>query len=87
MKMKRIVTPQSVEERLAEIDRVILTTSKEGCDLLRNGAPVSEVDVITTFLRDLYNRRDTILFELKKLGITEKEAYKHLRNQEEGGVI
>lgn len=81
--MIRIVTPQSVEERLAEVDRVILTTSKEGCDLLERGAPVSEVDVITSFLRELYSRRDTILFELKKLGITEKEAYRHLRNDSE----
>lgn len=83
--MRRIVTPQSVEERLAEVDRVILTTSKEGCDLLARGAPVSEVDVITNFLRELYSRRDTILFELKKLGITEKEAYRHLRSNLEGG--
>jgi AmiR/NasT family two-component response regulator len=80
------VTPQSVEERLAEVDRVILTTSKDGCELLARGAPVAEVDVITDFLRDLYDRRETILFELKKLGISEKEAYKHLRNKSEGGA-
>lgn len=77
---------QSVEERLHEVDRVILETSQQGCALLKRGAPVSEVDRITEFLRSLYSRRDVILFELKKHGVSEKEAYAHLReNQRVGG--
>lgn len=72
-------TIQSVEERLAEVDRVILNTSQQGCELLRLGAPVSEVDTITEFLRTLYRRRDTILFELNRRGISEKLAYEHIQ--------
>lgn len=72
-------TIQSVEERLAEVDRVILSTSQQGCELLRLGAPVSEVDTITEFLRTLYRRRDTILFELNRRGISEKMAYEHIQ--------
>lgn len=77
---------QSVEERLAEIDRVILNTSQRGCELIRSGAPVSEIDVITQFLQDLYRRRDIILIELKKAGVAEKEAYQHIRFNEKGGL-
>ena len=80
------INPQTVEERLADIDRVILDTSQRGCELIRSGAPVSEVDVVTQFLKDLYRRRDVILLELKKTGITEKEAYAHLRFNKKGGL-
>ena len=72
---------QSIEERLMDVDRVILNTSQQGCELLRNGAPVSEVDVITDFLRSLYRRRDIILIELQKQGVTEKQAYDHIRGR------
>ena len=78
MKKPRV---QTVEERLIEVDRVILETSQRGCELLKLGAPVSEVDVITEFLRSLYRRRDVILGELKKAGVTEKQAYEHIRTQ------
>lgn len=71
-------TIQSVEERLMEVDRVIMETSKQGCELIKLGAPVSEVDTITEFLRSLYRRRDIILIELGKLGVTERQAYGHL---------
>ena len=77
--MRSKPTIQSVEDRLAEVDRVILNTSQQGCELLRLGAPVSEVDTITEFLRTLYRRRDTILFELNRRGISEKMAYEHIR--------
>ena len=79
MKIREKPTIQSVEERLAEVDRVILNTSQQGCELLRIGAPVSEVDTITEFLRSLYRRRDTILFELNRHGISKKMAYEHIR--------
>lgn len=80
--MKRaFVRVQPPEERLAEVDRVILNTSQQGCELLRLGAPVSEVDSVTEFLRSLYRRRDVILLELKKAGVTEKQAYEHLRSK------
>ena len=84
--MAKKVNPQSVEERLADIDRVILNTSQRGCELIRSGAPVSEIDVITQFLRDLYRRRDVILNELKRAGIAEKEAYAHIRFNQKGGL-
>ena len=83
--MKHTVKVQTVEERLAEVDTVILNTSQRGCELLRSGAPVSEVDSVTEFLRSLYRRRDIILNELKKKGVSEKQAYEHLRNEEGGG--
>ena len=83
--MKKVKV-QSVEERLMEIDQVIINTSQRGCELIRSGAPVSEIDVITQFLKDLYRRRDVILMELKKAGITEKEAYEHLKFNEKGGL-
>lgn len=72
---------QSIEERLMEIDRVILETSQQGCELLRLQAPVSEVDVLVDFLRTLYQRRDVILFELRKQCISEKRAYEHIRER------
>lgn len=71
---------QSPEERLIEVDTVILNTSQRGCDLLRSGAPVSEVESVTEFLRSLYRRRDVILTELKKDGMTEKDIYDKIRN-------
>lgn len=74
---------QSAEERLAEVDRVIMNTSSKGCEMLRNGDPIAAVDSMTEFLRSLYRRRDLILWELKKAGITEAEAYAHLRSRKE----
>lgn len=84
---RSFINIQPPEERLAEIDRVILNTSQQGCELLRNGAPVSEVDSVTEFLRSLYRRRDVILNELKKTGVTEKQAYEHLRSSQGGDVL
>lgn len=72
---------QSIENRLEEVDRVILNTSQKGCEMLRNGDPVSAVDSMTEFLRSQYRRRDLILWELRKAGITESEAYAHLRSK------
>lgn len=77
--MKHKPTVQSIEERLMEVDRVILQTSKQGCDLIWIGAPVSEIDRITEFLHSLYRRRDIILIELGKQGVSEKQAYEHIR--------
>lgn len=84
--MRHNVKVQSPEERLIEIDAVILNTSQQGCDLLRRGAPISEVDSVTEFLCSLYRRREVILNELKKNGISEKQVYDHLRNNGEGGA-
>lgn len=85
--MKRKVDIQSVEQRLAEVDRLILNVSEEGCAKIRRGAPVSEIDVDVNFLRTLYRRRDMILHELKKAGISENEAYAHLRTGTEGVAL
>lgn len=84
--MKKIVNVQPPEERLIEVDRVILNTSQQGCDLLRRGAPVSEVDSAIEFLRTLYRRRDVILAELKKKGISEKQVYDQIRNVDGGNT-
>ena len=73
------MTVQSIEERLHEVDRVIIETCSRGCELIRLGAPVAEIDAQTDFLRHLYQRRDLILHEAKKAGITEAAAYSHLR--------
>lgn len=83
--MKRRVNIQSPEERLVEIDTVILNTSQRGCELLRSGAPISEVDSVTEFLQSLYRRRDIILTELKKAGLSEKQAYDKIRGKDGGG--
>lgn len=80
--MKKVIKVQSVTERLIEIDSVIMNTSQRGCELLRNGAPISEVDSVTDFLRSLYRRREVILTELKKAGMSEKQAYENIRNPE-----
>jgi hypothetical protein len=56
--------------------------------LIKLGAPVSEVDVTVDFLRALYRRRDIILVELNRAGVTEKDAYAHLRaNHKEAMLI
>ena len=78
----RTIKKQSAEERLYEVDRTILNVSQRGCELIRSGAPASDIDVQTEFLKHLYQRRDTILHELKKAGVTESQAYAHLRTQE-----
>lgn len=83
MIFKGRVKPQELEARLADVDRVILNTSQHGCELIRKGAPTSEIDVDVEFLRHLYRRRNTILFELEKAGITEQAAYSHLKAQKE----
>lgn len=85
--MSRRIEPQSVEQRLAEVDRLILNVSEEGCAKIRRGAAVSEIDVDVNFLRTLYRRRDVILHELKKAGISESEAYAHLRSGMEGVAL
>lgn len=85
--MSRKVDVQNVEQRLAEVDRLIMNVSEEGCTKIRRGAPVSEVDVDVNFLRTLYRRRDVILHELKKAGIAESEAYAHLRTGTEGAAL
>lgn len=77
---------QPPEERLADVDRVILETCKRGCELIESGASVSDVDVQVDFMRHLYQRRDLILNELKRTGVTEKEAYAHLRAKREVAV-
>jgi hypothetical protein len=85
---RKPVNVQSEEERLAEVDRVILETCSRGCELIKLGAPVSEVDVTVDFLRALYRRRDIILVELNRAGVTEKDAYAHLRaNHKEAMLI
>ncbi len=77
--MRRKVEIQSIEQRLLEVDRLIMNVAESGCAKIRCGAPVSEIDVDVEFLRSLYRRRDVIIFELKKAGITEGQAYSHLR--------
>lgn len=84
--MKKI-NVQSVEQRLKEIDELIMNVSASGCEKIRHGAPVSEIDVDVEFLHKLYDRRDVIIWELKKIGISEKEAYAHLRNCQDGVVL
>lgn len=85
--MSRKVDIQSVEQRLAEVDRLIMNVSGEGCAKIRRGAPASEIDVDVNFLRTLYRRRDVILHELKKAGVSENEAYAHLRTGTEGAAL
>lgn len=77
------VPVQSIEERLFEVDKVICSTSQSGGELIRRGAPVSEIDSAVEFLRHLFQRRDAILWELKKAGISERDAYAHLRPKRE----
>ena len=76
---------QSPEERLIEVDTVILNTSQRGCELLRSGAPISEVDSVTEFLRNLYRRREVILTEVAKAGMSEKQIYDKIRGKDGGG--
>lgn len=73
---------QPPEDRLAEVDRLIVETAKRGSELIMRHANVAEVDVEVDFMRHLYQRRDLILNELKKSGVTEREAYAHLRSKE-----
>lgn len=79
--MKPYVQPP--EERLAEVDRIILETCRRGSELIAGGAPVAEVDVHVNFMRHLYQRRDLILNELRRAGVTEKDAYAYLRAKQE----
>ena len=72
---------QSIENRLEEVDRVILNTSQKGCEMLRNGGPVSAVDSRAELLGSRYRRRDLSRCGLRKAGITESEAYAHLRSK------
>jgi len=74
---------QSIEDRLREVDRVIMNTSEHGCTLIRNGAPLSDIEAQTEFLRHLYHRRDTILNELKRAGVSVQAAYEHIKARED----
>ena len=74
---------QPPEERLAEVDRIILETAKRGSELIMMGAPTPDVDAEVNFMRHLYQRRDLILNEMKRVGLTEKDAYDHLRAKQE----
>lgn len=67
-----------------EIDRLILEVSTAGCEKIRRGAPVHEIDVEVEFLRKLYSRRDIIIVELKKAGFVERDIYAHLRAWQDG---
>lgn len=82
--MRKKVEVQSIEQRLLEVDRLIANVAESGCEKIRRCAPVSEIDADVEFLRKLYGRRDTIIWELKKAGITEGQAYSHLRTWQDG---
>lgn len=64
----------ALEKELRELHGVILRVSVEGCERIERHEPVSEINSAVDFLRSLWSRRDMILHELKKLGVSEREA-------------
>lgn len=66
---------ESKIDQLMDINRQIFETAQKGAELIRSGASPSRIDVESDFLRTLFRRRETILCELKKQGITERELY------------
>lgn len=76
---------QSIEERLLEIDQVIINTSHDASEMIKRSVLPSEIDSITGFLFELFKRRNMILWELNKAGGNIKDAYAR-RNDVEGGT-
>lgn len=73
-----------LEHELREISGVILRTSTEGCELIRRGAPLGEINSVVDFLRTLFGRREIILHELKKAGGSERDAVRRMKETEVG---
>lgn len=74
-----------IENELHEINRIIMRTSAEGCELMRNGAPVSAINVTVDFMRKLFDRREMILMRLKTAGGSERDAMKRMAEKENTG--
>ena len=68
-----------LENELREISGVILRTSMEGCELIRRGAPLSEINTALDFMRTLFGRREMIIHEIKRVGGSERDAVRRLR--------
>ena len=68
-----------LENELREISGVILRTSMEGCELFRRGAPLSEINTALDFMRTLFGRREMIIHEIKRVGGSERDAVRRLR--------
>lgn len=80
---RRELKIQSLDDRLLEIDKLIIITSSDGCKLIQNSAPTSDIDSLTGFLQELFKRREMILWEMRKAGSTMSESYSRLRQKGE----
>ena len=68
-----------LENEPREISSVISRTSMEGCELIRRGAPLSEINTALDFMRTLFGRREIIIHEIKRAGGSERDAVRRLR--------
>lgn len=62
-------------DQLMDINRQIFETARKGAELIQAGASPSGIDAESDWLHTLFRRRETVLRELKKQGVTERELY------------
>lgn len=62
-------------DQLMDINRQIFITAQKGAELIKAGASPSRIDIESDWLRTLFRRRETVLRELEKQGVTERELY------------
>ena len=78
------VKPEAICKELMEINKTILRVSLEGCERIRKMEQAHEINVTVDFLRTLWRRRDIIINELRKAGVSEAELIR--RMEEEGAT-
>lgn len=67
------------EAQLMEIDGKIARESRELCEEINRGEPLTAIDAHVTLLRGMYTSRDLILNELRRAGGYVTEAYERRR--------
>ena len=68
------------EAQLKEIDARIARVSRECCEDIARGAPVTWIDAHIALLKGLYNSREMIIVELQRAGGYVTDAYERRRN-------
>lgn len=71
------MTREERAEQVREIDAQIFRIAAEGAALIERRASVGQINAECEFLRTLFRRRDIIINEAKKAGLTERDLYKY----------
>ena len=74
---------QSKARQLIEVDRQIRENTRDLVALVQAGSDRGQIRVMADFVRTLFGRRETIIYEMAKLGISEADVYRSMRQPAE----